>query len=147
MSARIRSAIILDNGTPEGEIVGGCDENQENTPAESDIVMEPIRTRARRLGSLFTFYSPTSLDHGEPATTRNTVSPSKTGALDGVRWRMVLVAGAVVGVIPQLLLPLLVFGYALALYLLASVLGLSGEEIDSQAKQFGPVMGLWGLRD
>ena len=98
-----------------------------------------IRARARRLGSLFAFYSPVYPGHDETATDRDTVSSSRAGALAGVRWRMVLAAGAGVGIFPQLLLPLLIYGY-----LLASALLTQSVEPE-QASQFGLVMGLWGL--
>jgi len=101
--------------------------------------MGSIRTRARRLGSLFAFYSPTFPEHGESATNRNTVGSSRVGALNGVRWQLILAAGVVVGVIPQLLLYPVTYGYILASALLTQ----SVEP--EQARQFGLVMGLWGL--
>lgn len=54
----------------------------------------------------------------------------------GVRWRWAMAAGAAVGVLPQLLLYPLIYGYIL----LISLLGLSGDP-----EQFGLAVGLWGL--
>ena len=74
---------------------------------------------------------------------RGTVGLPRIGALDGVRWRWVLAAGAGVGVIPQLLLFPVIFGYVLASALASALLNNNaGLE---QSEQFGYVLGAWGL--
>ena len=101
--------------------------------------MGSIRTRARRLGSFLTFYSSVSSTRGEPTANLDAVGSSgRRGTLDGVRWRLVLTAGAGAGILPQLLLYPLTYGYILTSALLS-------QSIDAeQARQFGLMMGLWG---
>ncbi len=63
-------------------------------------------------------------------------SPTRSGP-PGVRWGRVLVAGAVVGIIPHLLLYLLAYNFVL-------VFSLIGLEVTlEQADQFGNIMGAW----
>ncbi|MCA1728375.1 MAG: GAF domain-containing sensor histidine kinase [Actinobacteria bacterium] len=101
--------------------------------------MEPTRTRVRRLESHFAFRSPVANpDELEPVMDQVKNGSSRDGA-QGVRWRWVLAAGAVVGVIPYLLLYLLTYNYVLIL----SLLGLNATL--EQAEQFGYVMGAWGM--
>ena len=74
---------------------------------------------------------------------RGTVELPRSGALEGVRWRWVLAAGAGVGLIPQLLLFPVIFGYVLASTLVSALLNnKTGLE---QSEQFGYLMGAWGL--
>ncbi len=74
---------------------------------------------------------------------RGTVGLPRIGALDGVRWRWVLAAGAGVGVIPQLLLFPVIFGYVLASALASALL--NNDAGLEQSEQFGYVLGAWGL--
>ena len=74
---------------------------------------------------------------------RGTTGLPRTGALDDVRWRWVLAAGAGVGLIPQLLLYPVIFGYVLASALVSTLLG--NDAGLEQSEQFGYLMGTWGL--
>ncbi len=67
---------------------------------------------------------------------RGRIGLPRIGALDDVRWRWVLAAGAGVGGITQLLLYPVIFIYFVAYYLF---------DLDVQPEQFGNVVGLWGL--
>ncbi len=74
---------------------------------------------------------------------RGTVGLPRIGALDGVRWRWVLAVGAGVGVIPQLLLFPVIFGYVLASALASALL--NNDAGLEQSEQFGYLIGAWGL--
>ncbi len=63
----------------------------------------------------------------------------RTGALEGVQWRWVLAAGAVVGILPHLLLIPAIIVYVLILFLLGQSLGAE------QGEQFINVWGPWGM--
>ena len=67
----------------------------------------------------------------------------RIGVLDGVRWRWILAAGAGVGVIPQLLLFPVIFGYVLASALASALL--NNDTGLEQSEQFGYLIGAWGL--
>ena len=106
--------------------------------------MEYVRARTRRLGSLFAFHAPSSKpDYGETLTGRGMIGLPKIGALEDVWWRWVLAAGVGAGVIPQLLLYPVIFGYVLASALISTLLG--NDAGLEQSEQFGYVMGAWGL--
>ncbi len=74
---------------------------------------------------------------------RGTVELPRISALEGVSWRWVLAAGAGVGLIPQLLLFPVIFGYVLASALVSALL--NNETGLEQSEQFGYLMGAWGL--
>ena len=74
---------------------------------------------------------------------RGTVELPRISALEGVSWRWVLAAGAGVGLIPQLLLFPVIFGYVLASALVSALL--DNETGLEQSEQFGYLMGAWGL--
>ena len=89
------------------------------------------------MGSLFAFHAPASKpDYGETLTDRGMIGLPRIGALEGVRWRWVLAAGAGVGSVPWLLLAPVIFVYFVAYYLF---------DLGIEPEQFGNVVGLWGL--
>ena len=99
--------------------------------------MVSAMTRIRRLGSLFTFRSSAPDPNlAGPVLNQVETRPARSGPL-GVRWGRVLLAGAVVGVVPYLLLYLLAYNYVL----IVSLLGL--DATPEQAEQFGNIVGAW----
>ena len=113
-------------------------------PAGSGTTMGLFRASTRRLGSLFAFRVPApGPNYGGTLMHRGTIELPRLGALEGVRWRWVLAAGAGVGLIPQLLLFPVIFGYVLASALVSALL--NDETGLEQSEQFGYLMGAWGL--
>jgi len=74
---------------------------------------------------------------------RGTCGSPGIGVLEDVRWRGLLVAGAGVGIILQLLLFPVIFGYVLASALVSSLL--NNDAGLEQSEQFGYLLGAWGL--
>ena len=124
-----------------GILQRGADYTDEgySSPAGGTII-EPTSTRVRRPGSLFAFRPPVSAPDGTGSVMdRGTTGSNRIGTLVNVRWGRVLIAGAVVGVVPHLLLSLLIYNYVLILTLIG--LGATLEN----AEQFGYVVGAWGM--